>query len=380
MKKRICILGATGSIGKNTVDVVGSYPDSFEVVGLSAHTDLAGLAVLRSRFNKAELALTGRNDPVEGVRFSGPAAAAELARAVGADIVVNGIAGAAGLLPSLAAIESGSDLALANKETVVMAWPVVSAAAERASARILPVDSEHSAVFHLIESHGPNHLEEIILTASGGPFRGWSKERLARVTLKDALAHPTWSMGGKITIDSASLANKGLEVIEAVRLFGVAAEQVSVVVHPQSKVHSLIRTCDGSLYAQVSLPDMRVPIHNALFWPECVPTPFGRLDLVGSTLTFEAPDGETFPMLPLAYEAAKRGGLYPAAYNAADEVAVDAFIKGRLRFMDISNVVEAVLGHDWTGGDDSIDSILDGDRNARNAANAAAKAIGEAHA
>jgi len=378
MKKTVCILGATGSIGKNTVDVVASYPEFFEVVGLSAHGDAAGLAALGARFPGAALALTGRTGSVDGVSFTGSSAAADLARSAAADIVVNGIAGAAGLLPSIAAVESGSDLALANKETVVMAWPVVSAAAARKKARILPVDSEHSAVFHLIEAIGRENLEEIVLTASGGPFRGWSRERLARGTVGDALAHPTWSMGGKITIDSASLANKGLEVIEAVRLFSVPADRVSVLVHPQSKVHSLIRTRDGSLYAQISQPDMRVPIHNALFWPDCVPTPFGRLDLVGSTLTFEAPDGETFRMLPLAYQAARSGGLYPAAYNAADEVAVDAFMKGRLAFVDIPKVVEAVLQHDWDGGDETVDSILEGDRTARVAAANAAAAIGEA--
>lgn len=380
MKKRVCILGATGSIGKNTIDVVRSYPDFFEVVGLSAHRDKEGLESLGSDFPGAALALTGHDRAVENVRFIGEAAASDLVRSVEADIVVNGIAGAAGLLPSSAAVQSGADLALANKETVVMAWPVISAAAKRTSTRILPVDSEHSAVFHLIESHGREVLDEIVLTASGGPFRGWDKARLAQATVADALAHPTWSMGGKITIDSASLANKGLEVIEAVRLFDISPDRVAVVVHPQSKVHSLIRTRDGSLYAQISQPDMRVPIHNALFWPECRKTPFGRLDLAGSVLTFEAPDRDAFPMLPLAYHAAELSGLYPAAYNAADEVAVEAFINKGLAFIDIPNVVKTVLDHDWSGGDDTIDSILDGDRRARKAAVEAATALTEAHA
>jgi 1-deoxy-D-xylulose-5-phosphate reductoisomerase len=379
MKKRICILGATGSIGKNTLDVVRSQPDAFEVVGLSAHRDLETLLDIGGDFPRSELALTGTSNTVEGVRFTGPGAAADLAGAVGADIVVNGIAGAAGLLPSYAAIQAGSNLALANKETVVMAWPVITAEAERRSIRILPVDSEHSAVFHLIDAHGKENLEEIVLTASGGPFRSWSRERLAGVTVADALAHPTWNMGGKITIDSASLANKGLEVIEAVRLFGVSPNRVSVVVHPQSKIHSLIRTLDGSLYAQISQPDMRVPIHNALFWPDCQPTPFGRLDLVGANLTFEAPNGDLFPMLPLAYRAAERGGLYPTAYNAADEVAVDAFINRGLSFMDIPNIVAEVLASDWYGHDDSIESILDGDRQARILAQKTVSALMEAH-
>ncbi|MFA6508805.1 MAG: 1-deoxy-D-xylulose-5-phosphate reductoisomerase, partial [Treponemataceae bacterium] len=220
----------------------------------------------------------------------------------------------------------------------------------------------------------------IVLTASGGPFRAWDRSRLSTVSVADALAHPTWNMGGKITIDSASLANKGLEVIEAVRLFDVRADQVIVVVHPQSKVHSLVRLTDGSLYAQISQPDMRVPIHNALFWPECRPTPFGRLDLVGSTLTFEAPDSDAFPMLPLAYEAARLSGLYPTAYNAANEIAVDAFINENLTFIDIPYVTQKVLDHDWAAGDDSIESIIEGDRRARKIARDAVKTCLEANA
>jgi 1-deoxy-D-xylulose-5-phosphate reductoisomerase len=379
MRKRVCILGATGSIGKNTIDVVRSRPDSFEVVGLSAHRDADGLLSLRSEFPHAVFALTGLDSPRMGIQITGKNAGVDLVLSVGADIVVNGIAGAAGLLPSSAAIRAGSDLALANKETVVMAWPVISAEAKRASVGIIPVDSEHSAIFHLIEAHKKVNLEEIVLTASGGPFRGWKREKLEKVTVADALAHPTWNMGGKITIDSASLANKGLEVIEAVRLFDMSPDRVSVVVHPQSKVHSLIRLRDGSLYAQISQPDMRVPIHNALFWPECVAAPFGRLDLVGSTLTFEAPDSTLFPMLPLAYEAAKLSGLYPAAYNAADEVAVDAFINKGLAFVDIPNVVAAVLARDWSKGDESIDAILEGDHRARMAAIEAMNVLLEAN-
>jgi len=365
MKKRVCILGATGSIGMNAIDVVESHSDCFEVVGLSAHKGLDGLLSISRRFPGAALALSGSARDVDGVAFAGGDAASRLAAESGADIVVNGIAGAAGLLPSIAAIRSGADLALANKETVVMAWPLVVAEARKTGARVLPVDSEHSAVYHLIHAHGRAQLDEIVLTASGGPFRGWKAEKLAEVTVADALAHPTWNMGGKITIDSASLANKGLEVIEAVRLFDAAPDQVKVVVHPQSKIHSLIRLLDGSLYAQISQPDMRVPIHNALFWPECRPTPFGRLDLAGSTLSFEEPDGEAFPMLPLAYSAAAGGGLYPAAYNAADEIAVDAFINRGLAFVDIPTVVRMTLDRDWSGGDESIDSVLHGDALAR---------------
>lgn len=367
MKKRILILGATGSIGRNTLDVVRSHPDDFSVVGMTAQRNADALIALGTEFPDAALASNG-SGKLEGLSYAGPSAILDLIGAVESDIVVNGIAGAAGLLPSLAALQAGADLALANKETVVMAWPLVSRLAAERNARVIPVDSEHSAVFHLIGAHGKANLDEIVLTASGGPFRGWTRERLEEVTVADALAHPTWSMGGKITVDSATLANKGLEVIEAVRLFDVPAEKVVVVVHPQSKIHSMIRLADGSLYAQISQPDMRVPIHNALFWPECRKTPFGRLELAGQSLTFEEPDRAAFPMLPLAYEAARRAGLYPTAYNAADEVAVDAFFKRGLRFVDIPAVVADTLQEDWTGGDGSIEPILDGDRRAREAA------------
>jgi len=368
MNKRIIILGATGSIGRSTLDVVRSHPDYFSVVGMTAQRNNDALLALGAEFPGSSLASNGPAASSSGIHFSGPGAIVDLIKAVEADIVVNGIAGAAGLLPSLAALEAGADLALANKETVVMAWPIVARLAAERKARVIPVDSEHSAVFHLIGAHGKENLDEIVLTASGGPFRGWTRERLEKVTVSDALAHPTWSMGGKITIDSATLANKGLEVIEAVRLFDVPAAKVVVVVHPQSKIHSLIRLADGSLYAQISQPDMRVPIHNALFWPECRKTPFGRLELAGHSMTFEEPDGEAFPMLPLAYQAASRAGLYPTAYNAADEVAVDAFFNRGLRFVDIPAVVADTLQADWTDGDESIDSILDGDRRAREAA------------
>lgn len=365
MKKRIAILGATGSIGCNTIDVVRANMDDFDVVALTAHRDIDGLVSLGASFPGALLAATGLEKAHEGIDFFGAQAAVKAIQESRADVVVNGIAGAAGLLPSVAALEGGADLALANKETIVMAGPLVLALAKQRSAHLLPVDSEHSAVFHLINAHGAENVEEIILTASGGPFRGWSRERLASVRLEDALAHPTWKMGGKITIDSASLANKGLEVIEAVRLFDIPSDRVSVLVHPQSRVHSLVRLKDGSLYAQVSNPDMRVPIHNALFWPECRPCTFGRLDLADAALTFAHPDLVAFPMLSLAYEAARLGGLYPTAYNAADEVAVAAFTDGRIAFLDIAGVTRTVLDEDWNGGDNSIESILEGDRLAR---------------
>jgi 1-deoxy-D-xylulose-5-phosphate reductoisomerase len=346
----LAILGATGSIGGSALDVVRSHPGDFEVVLLSANSRAAELEKLGAAFPGARLALAGDL----------PAAIAE----AGAEITVNGIAGAAGLAPSLAALTAGSALALANKETVVMAYPLVKALAEKQGLPVIPVDSEHAAVFHLLEARNREAVEEIVLTASGGPFRQYSLERLKTVKAAEALAHPTWNMGPKITVDSATMANKALEVIEAVRLFDMKPGQVKVVIHPQSVVHSLIRMRDGALYAQLSRPDMRLPIQEALYWPELSSSPFGTLDLAGLRLDFEAPDGERFPMLPLAYEAARLGGLYPCAYNGANEEAVNAFFQGRAGFLDIAGVVRYVLEQDW-GGELNLESIAEADRRSR---------------
>jgi len=365
MKKRITILGATGSIGTNTIEVVRANPDDFEIVGLASFRDVAGLRLLSNEFPKARLALGGYENTFEGIDIAGSDAAVRLVQQTEADLVVNGISGAAGFLPSLASLESGADLALANKETIVMAWEIISFEADKNSCKILPVDSEHSAIFHLVSAHGILDVDEIILTASGGPFRTWSSEQIASVTLSDALAHPTWNMGGKITVDSASLANKGLEVIEAVKLFGIHPDKVKVLIHPQSRVHSLVRLRDGSMYAQISQPDMRIPIHNALFWPECHKNPFGFLDLADSELTFEKPREDLFPMLRLAYEAIEQGALYPNAYNAANEIAVSAFMNGSICFTDIPRITAAVLEKDWTGKIDTVETVLDGDGRAR---------------
>ncbi|HCM27143.1 MAG: 1-deoxy-D-xylulose-5-phosphate reductoisomerase [Treponema sp. GWB1_62_6] len=371
MRKKVVILGATGSIGTSTVDVLRAHPDRFELVGASCNTDIRSLRTLLRDFPFSLLAAVEARTGEEGMAFTGTDAAVALVRECRPDIVVNGISGAAGFLPSIAALSAGCVLALANKETIVMAGPLAFSIAEKTGAKILPVDSEHSAIFQLLQAHGRESVEELILTASGGPFRGWSAERLRNVTVAEALAHPTWKMGGKISIDSATLANKGLEVIEAVRMFGFPPSSVSVLVHPQSKVHSLIRLRDGSMYAQISDPDMRVPIQGALFWPECPGKSFGKLNLAGSTLSFEPPDETAFPMLPLAYQAARQGGLYPAAYNAANEIAVTAFIAARLRFTDIGSVVASVMESDWLGGDLSVESVLDGDARARAAASVA---------
>ncbi|MDR2864841.1 MAG: 1-deoxy-D-xylulose-5-phosphate reductoisomerase, partial [Spirochaetaceae bacterium] len=306
-----------------------------------------------------------------------------LLRAIGecdADIAVNGIAGSAGLEPSLAVLENRIDLALANKESVVMAWELVHHKAQEKQAKIIPVDSEHSAVFSLINQYTKSgssvkneSLSEIILTASGGPFRTFSNEELRHVDVERALAHPTWNMGRKITIDSASLANKGLEVIEAVRLFDVSPDKVSVVIHPQSIVHSMIRLCNGALYAELSKPDMRLPIHKALYYPEVRACPFARLDFDRPSssplgLSFEAPCFERFPMLRLAYDAVRAGPLYSIAYNAANEIAVSAFLNKQIDFLAISRITEQVLSRDWSGKADSLDIILDLDKKARSLA------------
>lgn len=372
MKRKVALLGATGSIGKSTLDVLASNPDLFEVVLLSANRDLQNLLSLSCRYPFAKLALADQElsslPEASEINYWGPDGLIQAIREGDADIVVNGIAGAAGLLPSIAALETGADLALANKETVVMAGPLVFSIAKKHHCRIIPMDSEHSAIFQLLEAHGADSVEEIILTASGGPFRQYTAEQLERVTIQEALAHPTWNMGWKISIDSASLANKGLEVIEAVRLFSMKPEQISVLVHPQSYIHSLVRLKDGSLYAQISKPDMRVPIHNALFWPEVHYCQFGRLALENETLTFEKPRTDLFPLLPLAYKAVEAGSGYPVAYNAANEEAVAAFMAGTISFRDIGHVVERVLEADWFCKELELQSILDADNRARTAA------------
>ena len=357
MKKRVAVLGATGSIGKSALDVITRGKDDFEVVLLSAHN------------NAEELARLGRLWPGAITVLSGGSGGGERLLAAiagcGADITLNGISGAAGLEPSMAAIEAGSDLALANKETLVMAGPLVFQKAREKKARIIPVDSEHSAVFHLIKAHGYEALDEIILTASGGPFRDYPVEEMKTVSPQAALAHPTWNMGPKITIDSASMANKGLEVIEAARLFNLEPEKIKVVIHPQSIVHSMIRMKDGAVYAQLSRPDMRLPIHKALYQSEINSSELGRLDFDSLTLTFYQPDTGKFPLLALAYEAVKKGALYPCAYNGANEAAVGAFLAGRVGFLDISRVTRYVLDKDWSAEPAGIAAVLEADRQAR---------------
>ena len=375
MKKRVAVLGATGSIGKSTLDILRSKKEFFEPVLFSSHKNYEELVKLKREFPKAITALAGDekspqtadNSRQPEIDFYGKQALHDAIAAAEADITVNGISGAAGLEPSLAVLESGSDLALANKETIVMAGSIVMALAREKKLSIIPVDSEHYAIFRLLEAHGRDRVSEIILTASGGPFRNYSMEQLKNVSAKDALAHPTWNMGPKITVDSASMANKGLEIIEAAGLFGLAPEKIKVTVHPQSIVHSMVRLADGSVYAQMSKPDMKLPICGALNWPETECTAFGLLDFDSLHLDFEKPDFAKFPMLSLAYKALSGGNCLSIAYNASNEIAVEAFFNGKTGFLEIPRIVEYVITQDWplTEGCMTIEAVLDIDRKAR---------------
>ena len=336
--KKVLVLGCTGSIGSQTLDVIRRMPDEFSVAGLSVGKDEGKLEELCAEFGCPGTCFS--RDGNEGLE--------RLVHESGCDIAVNGVAGAVGLESSVAVLEAGINLALANKESVVMAWPVISGIAGRTGASIIPVDSEHSAVFCLINQIGKENVGNVIITASGGPFRDYSREKLESVTVEMALNHPTWKMGPKITVDSASLANKGLEVIEACRLFDVPTEKVRVLVHPQSLVHSMVQTRNGMIYAQISDPDMRHPIFGALTWPEVRESPLPLFDLAGREMTFFPPRMDDFPMLSLAYGCAEKNGGYTIAFNAANEVAVQGFFDSRLKFTQIPSLVERVLQADWT--------------------------------
>jgi 1-deoxy-D-xylulose-5-phosphate reductoisomerase len=374
--KKVAVLGATGSIGRNALDVIRAGRDRFEPVLFSANSNADALLSLAAEFPDARIAFSGRADAAwltgldgcdKRVYVGHDGLLAAIVEA-GADVTLNGISGAAGLEPSLAALEAGSALALANKESMVMAGALVLKTAAGRSLPVIPVDSEHSAVFQLLRGREKGALKEILLTASGGPFRTWSADRLKTARPEDALAHPTWKMGAKITIDSASLANKGLEVIEAARLFAVGADAIKVVVHPQSVVHSMVRMKDGAVYAQLSRPDMRLPIHEALHYPETAPSDWGELDFDGLNLSFERPDPERFPMLGMAYEALRAGERYTIVYNAANEYAAGAFLDGRIAFTDIGALCACVLDMDWSGEAGDLRAIKETDRLAREAA------------
>jgi len=343
--RRIVIVGSTGSIGTQALDVIQGSPE-LEVVGLAAASSWELLLEQARRFGVERLALADADAAARAGEhaavLSGPEGLVELITDTDCDLVLNALVGSAGLGPTIAALGEGIDLALANKESLVVGGELVIALAEATGAHLIPVDSEHSALFQLLEGQRPGTVDRLVLTASGGPFRG--RTDLDGVTVEEALAHPTWAMGGKITIDSATLMNKGLELIEAHHLFGVAYDQIDVVVHPQSIVHALVQLNDGASLAHLGYPDMRVPISYALHHPDRADVPVPLLDLaeVGA-LTFEAPDARTFACLRLAREAAVAGGTAPCVLNAANEVAVHAFLSGELEFTGIARVIESTL-------------------------------------
>ncbi len=374
--KRITVLGATGSIGLRTLEIVSSFPEEFSVAGVAARgttverlVDIArkyapqAIALLEPEAVDRLAALLPRPRPE---LLAGADGLVALTRDVPADVVVSALVGGAGLLPTMAAIRAGRAVALANKETLVMAGRLMTTAARHHGVPLLPVDSEHSAVFQCLCGHNRRDVHRILLTASGGPFRELPKEQFATITVDDALRHPTWKMGAKITIDSATLMNKGLEVIEARWLFDVAPEQVQIVVHPQSVVHSMVEYIDGSVIAQLGVADMGVPILYALTYPERRPTPAARLDLarVGQ-LTFFEPDPARFPCLRLARHALEQGGAAPVVLNAANEIAVAAFLDRRIAFTDIPELIEDALVDVPAGELESIEACVAIDAEAR---------------
>jgi 1-deoxy-D-xylulose-5-phosphate reductoisomerase len=379
--RNVVLLGATGSIGQSACRVARDLPDRVRIVGMSGFRNMPRLAEEANRLRpevlavpdaEAEAELRTKLDYAPARIFTGAEGLVSLAAWPGADMVLVAIVGTGGLRPTLAALEAGKDIALASKEVLVMAGEMVMATARRHGRRILPVDSEHNAIFQCLEGRDTRHVRRLILTASGGPFRAWPAEQLRAVTRQEALRHPTWRMGEKITIDSATLFNKGLEMIEARWLFDVDITRIDVVIHPQSIVHSMVEFVDGSVLAQMSHSDMRFPIQYALTWPDRIAGTLPPLEWAKlGKLDFEEPRYDVFPALDLARQAAERGGAAPAVLNAANEVAVAEFLAGRIGFPRIWEIVAAVL--DGTeGAADDLDALLEADRRARGRASALA--------
>ena len=377
--RRVTILGSTGSVGSNTLDLIERNPEAYTVEALTAYRNAAGLAEQARRVNPA-LVVVG--DPAEyrnlrqslegtGIEVAaGPEALVEAASRP-ADWVMAAIVGAAGLQPTLAAIRQGAILALANKECLVSAGELVMAEVAKHGATLLPVDSEHNAIYQVFDFERRESVEKIILTASGGPFRDLDLSLMADVTPKQAVAHPNWKMGAKISVDSATMMNKGLELIEAYHLFGVPHDNIDIVIHPQSVVHSMVAYVDGSVLAQLGSPDMRTPIAFALGWPDRIMTPAARLNLAElGQLTFEKPDSKRFPALTLAREALQNGGAAPTILNAANEIAVHAFLEGQVSFLDIARTVEMTLAQAPAAQINSLDDVVAIDREARDTARA----------
>lgn len=385
--RSVTILGATGSIGRSTLDLIDRNPDRYSCVALTAQSNVDALAQAAKR-SRAKFAVIGDESRYaalkEALSDTGIEAAAGSDAIIEAaerpsDIVMAAIVGAAGLRPALAALERGATLALANKECLVCAGDVVTTVARRHGGRLLPVDSEHNAIYQVFDFERPERVSRVILTASGGPFRTWALEDMRAVTPEQAVNHPVWSMGAKISIDSATLMNKGLEVIEASHLFPVSHDRFQVIVHPQSVVHSMVEYVDGSVLAQMGTPDMRTPIAYTLAYPERLETPCRRLDLADvGKLTFESPDFTRFPALNLALSALRDGGTAPAVLNAANEVAVQAFLDRRIRFLDIAAIVAEVLSGMPCEDAMDLETVLAADGEARHRAELAVVAMGVA--
>ncbi|MEL6500358.1 MAG: 1-deoxy-D-xylulose-5-phosphate reductoisomerase [Cyanobacteria bacterium J06623_1] len=379
--KAITILGSTGSIGTQTLDIVTHHPEQFRVVGLAAGSNVTLLAE-QIRLFKPEIVALGNKDKLTELQEAiasfdhqpqilvGQSGICEVAGYGDAESVVTGIVGCAGLLPTIAAIKAGKDIALANKETLIAGAPVVLPLVKKHGVKLLPADSEHSAIFQCLQGVPEGGLRRIILTASGGSFRDLPVEQLASVTVKDALKHPNWSMGQKITIDSATLMNKGLEVIEARYLFDLDYDNINIVIHPQSIIHSLIEVQDTSVLAQLGWPDMRLPLLYALSWPERIYTEWEQLDLVkAGDLTFREPDHQKYPCMQLAYAAGRAGGLMPAVLNAANEQVVALFLSEKIGFLDIPRIIETVCDRfsSQNNSEPTLEDILEADRWARQA-------------
>jgi len=373
--KKIAILGSTGSIGTQALDVVKSNPESFSVEVLTAHSN-ADLLIQQALEYKPNAVVIGDENKYQLVKdtlwdagvkvYAGAQALEQIVEMTEIDMVLTALVGAAGLRPTIKAIESGKQIALANKETLVVAGDLVTKLAKEKAVNIYPVDSEHSAIFQCLAGEWHNQIEKIILTASGGPFRGKSKEELATVTKAQALKHPNWDMGAKITIDSASLMNKGLEVIEAKWLFKLTPDQIEVIVHPQSIIHSIVQFTDGSMKAQMGLPDMKLPIQYAMGYPERLKSDFPRFDFFNyPQLTFEQPDRETFRCLNIAFEAMRKGGNMPCVMNAANEIAVAKFLKDEIGFLQIADVVSSTMEKVPFISQPTLDDYLASDTEAR---------------
>ncbi|EDX71261.1 1-deoxy-D-xylulose 5-phosphate reductoisomerase [Coleofasciculus chthonoplastes PCC 7420] len=377
--KSITLLGSTGSIGTQTLEILTHHPDQFRLVGLAAGSNVELLAAQIRQFRPEIVALCDAEklpdlksaiadlDP-QPILVAGEAGVVEVARYGDAEAVVTGIVGCAGLLPTIAAIEAGKDIALANKETLIAGGPVVNPLIAKHGVKLLPADSEHSAIFQCLQGVPEGGLRRIILTASGGAFRDWSVDKLGEVTVADAIKHPNWSMGRKITVDSATLMNKGLEVIEAHFLFGMDYDDIDIVIHPQSIIHSLIELQDTSVLAQLGWPDMRLPLLYALSWPHRIYTDWEPLDLVkAGTLTFKEPDHDKYPCMQLAYAAGRTGGSMPAVLNAANEQAVALFLDEKIQYLDIARCIEQTCDRHSRDNcpDPGLEDILAADRWAR---------------